>query len=440
MEMKALLNKLVLLILVFALAACSGGGDTTEKTSADKGEEEQEKVEIRFAWWGDTKRHEIYNAIADNFEKEYPNITVKREFGGWGDYWDKLSTQIAGGNAPDVFGMHQFYVADYARRNALLKLDDFVDAGIIDQNNFPEPIVDSGRVGADLFMVAQGVTMTGYVYNTAVFDELGVEYPDMNWTWEDFNKKVIEVQEAIESDDMFAVGDGGGGQLQPLFRYFLRQKGKDSYTDDGQLAFDKEDLIEWWTMWDDLRQQGVIPDAETGAEYQNVPLEQNMFVTGRTAITTIPVNQMHLYQQQFDTGEIQAVRIPTSAGGENGEFIEGAYLSIPAKSDHPEEAATFINYFVNAEEALKIFKVEQGSPGSTEMVEVVKPLLDPAQQNALDFIQETVAVAERAPYAPVGGSEIDTLFGDCASAISFGEMTVEEAADKFWEEANAILQ
>jgi len=438
--MKKIFVSIMSLILLFSLAACNSGQSSSGDgdSNSDSGNKD-EKVEIRFAWWGDTKRHEIYNAIVDNFEKEYPNITVKREFGGWGDYWDKIATQIAGGNAPDVFGMHQFYVADYARRNALLKLDEYVESGVINQDDFPEPIVDSGRVGSDLYMVAQGVTMTGYIYNSATIEELGVEPPAFDWTWDDFKSKTLEIQEAIGDQDMFAVGDGSGGTFNNLFRYFVRERGKDLYTDDGQIGFEKQDVIDWWTMWDELRKAGAVPDAETGAEYENVPLEQNMFTTGRTVLTTIPVNQMHLYQAQFDQGEIEAVRIPTTAGGENGEFIEGAYLSIPAKSKHPEEAATFINYFVNAEEALKIFKVEQGSPGSTKMVEVVKPLLEPAQQKALDFIGKTVEVAERAPYAPVGGSEVDTLFKDSASAISFGQMSIEEAADKFWTGANDIL-
>ena len=57
-----------------------------------------------------------------------------------------------------------------------------------------------------------------------------------------------------------------------------------------------------------------------------------MFVTGRTTITSLPANQINLYQEQFDEGEIRMVKIPTKAGAPNGEYIEGAYLSITEKS------------------------------------------------------------------------------------------------------------
>src|SRR5699024_10286606 len=121
---------------------------------------------------------------------------VKREFGGWDDYWDKLTTQIAGGNAPDVVSMHQFYVSDYARRNALLNLNDLVSSDIIDLTDFPESTVDSGKIDDNLFMVAKGITMTGWIYNTAIFDELGVDYPDFDWTWDEFKAKVRELKSA----------------------------------------------------------------------------------------------------------------------------------------------------------------------------------------------------------------------------------------------------
>ena len=253
---------LATLMLLLGLAACSkdAAKDPSKDGSGDAGgNTKDEKVEIRFSWWGDTSRNEVYNGIVDRFEDEHPNITVKREFGRWDDYWNRLATQIAGGNAPDVVSMHQFYVSDYAGRNALLNLNNLVDSQKINLSDFPEAAVDSGKLNGDIYMVAKGLTMPGLAYSTATFDELGVEYPKFDWTWDEFIAKVTEIQQAIGSEINWATGDMSGGQLQPLFRYYVRQNGKDLFTEDGQLGFDKEDLVEWWAMWDNLRQQGVIP-------------------------------------------------------------------------------------------------------------------------------------------------------------------------------------
>ncbi|WP_191561151.1 ABC transporter substrate-binding protein [Metabacillus idriensis] len=166
-KMKALLLCSVSLVLVLSAAGCSSS-EGSSGTASNK-----EKAEIRFSWWGDTKRNEVYNSIVDKFEEKHPNITVKREFGGWNDYWEKLATQTAGGNAPDVVSMHQFYVSEYARKNALLNLNEHVKSGTINLDQFPEAVIESGKLNDKTIMVAKGVTMSGVVFNTALFDKLG---------------------------------------------------------------------------------------------------------------------------------------------------------------------------------------------------------------------------------------------------------------------------
>ncbi len=441
------------IILVFGIAGCGGNNNHESGTNNVSNNDNSngnaaspdndaasgaEEAEIRFTWWGDTKRNEVYNAIVDRFEEEYPHITVKREFGGWGDYWDRLATQTAGDNAPDVVSMHQFYVSDYARRDALLDMQTVVDTGELDLSQFPESAIDSGRINDTLYMVPKGVTMPGWAYNTALFDELGVDYPDMNWTYEDFQATSAEIYEN-SGGEIWGSSDMSGGQLQPNFRYFARQSGEDLFTEDGQLGFSADTLTAWWTMWDELRQQGVIPDAATGTEYENAPLEQNLFVTGQTALHQIPANQIYLYQQQFETGEIHMVRMPQLPGGDNGEYIEGAYLSITKASEHPKEAALFIDFFVNSEQSLELFKVEQGSPANKEMGEFVKPLLDPAQARAVTFIQETLDYASPAVYAPIGVAEVETAFKDNATAIAYGEKSIKQAVADFMSNADDIL-
>lgn len=435
-KFKVMLMMLFSILMLGVLAACSS---ESESQGSEGSGGDQEEVTIRFAWWGDTGRNEIYNQIADRFEEENPNITVEREFGGWVDYWDRLATQTAGGNAPDVISMHQFYVSDYARRNALLDIQEYVDNGTINLDNFAEATVDSGRVGDNLIMVAKGVTMPAWVYNPAQLEEIGVEPPSHDWTWEEFQDKMREVDQAMPEEGNFATADMGGGQLQPNFRYFVRQHGQDLFTEDGQLGFERDVLVDWWTMWEELRQDGAVADGATTTEYEGAPIENNLFTSGQSAFYQIPANQIHLYQEQFDEGELQLARMPRLEGGDNGEYIEGAYLSIAEESDNPEAAAKFIEFFVNTEESLELFKVEQGSPASSEMAEFVKPLLDTPQQTAVEYIQEAVADAESAPYAPLGINEVEQAFADGSASIAFGEATVEEAVDNFMSIAESAF-
>ena len=44
------------------------------------------------------------------------------EPGEWGSYWDKLATQVAGTNMPDICQHDESQIAAYATKNTLLEL------------------------------------------------------------------------------------------------------------------------------------------------------------------------------------------------------------------------------------------------------------------------------------------------------------------------------
>jgi len=446
-----MVNKKALLFLpvisMLGMAACSSGGSGSAPASpaapgasadsASGGAKKEANISIRFAWWGDGKRHEKYNAIADMYEKQHPNVKIVREFGSFNDYWDKMATQTAGGNMPDVVGMHATYVADYARRNTLSDLGSYVKDGTIDLNSFPPAVQEAGKVNGKTLMVAQGVTMTGWEYNTAMFDKLGVKYPDYNWTWDDFIAKVLELQKAIKDNGVWAIADNSG-EITSL-QVYARQRGKELFTAEGKLGLGKEDMVAWFSIWDQLRKAKAIPDAATTEQYSTVSLDQGLFVKNKIALASFPFNQIPLYQNYIKEGEVRALRRPNDPKGKEGEFVEGAYLAVSANSKQPKAAADFINFFVNNEEAQKVFKLEQGALGSSKGNETIKPLLTPAEQRTTEAIQTSLKTAGQLPLPPAGQGAVRTLLTETAQSIAFGKSTIDQASQSFIDKATAIL-
>src|SRR5689334_6518698 len=83
------------LALVAAVAGCgssSGGGTGTSASP----------VTIRFVWWGNDDRAKATNSAVQLFEQRNPTIKVQTEYSAYDAYYQKLSTQIAGGAAPDL--------------------------------------------------------------------------------------------------------------------------------------------------------------------------------------------------------------------------------------------------------------------------------------------------------------------------------------------------
>jgi len=57
---------------------------------------------MRLSWWGSDDRHQKTLALIKLFESKHPGLTITPEYGGFVGFQDKLSTEFAGGNAPDV--------------------------------------------------------------------------------------------------------------------------------------------------------------------------------------------------------------------------------------------------------------------------------------------------------------------------------------------------
>ena len=85
-----------------------------------------EALRLRFIWWGSSERAERTNKALAAYQQKYPDIAVAGEYAGWGDYWPRVATQVAGRNAPDLIQMDYRYIVEYARRGVLLPLDQYL--------------------------------------------------------------------------------------------------------------------------------------------------------------------------------------------------------------------------------------------------------------------------------------------------------------------------
>src|SRR4029450_1357993 len=94
---------------------------------------------LALAWWGNPARNKNTQAMVDAYMKANPDVKRSGQQGESNSYWDKLATQTAGGQAPDIIQMDMLYIAEYGTRGALL------DLGSIDTSKFGEGTGASGK-------------------------------------------------------------------------------------------------------------------------------------------------------------------------------------------------------------------------------------------------------------------------------------------------------
>jgi len=147
-------------------------------------------VHITYAMWGDTTELANQQKIVDAFTQLNPNITVTPTVADWTTYWDKLQTDLAGGNAPDVFLMDGPLYPDYQTRDQLLDLSPLIARDGFDTSQLVDLAVqDFTAPDGHLYGLPRDLNTIALFYNKAMFDAAGLPYPDASWDW----NKLVEV-------------------------------------------------------------------------------------------------------------------------------------------------------------------------------------------------------------------------------------------------------
>lgn len=390
---------------------------------------------LRLLFWGSQARADRTYGVTDLYTKN-TGTSVDGEFLAWNDYWPKLATQTAGGNAPDVIQMDYRYIVEYANRGAIAPLDEFV-GGALQLSDFDQDQLDGGKVGGKLYGISLGANSVALAVNTADFEKAGLDLPGQNTTYDD----IRAMGEAFNSKNVGkkVITDGSG--VEPALENWLRQKGKALYTADGKLAFDPEDATEWFQLWAGLRADGICVSPEDQA-LDTGPLETTMLTLGKAAIIFSNSNQLVAHQaiNQDRITISNFPRISTDAPG--GHYRKPSmFFSVAGSSASKEKAADFISFFVNDPEASKILGVERGIPCSAAVREALAPTLDEQSQVALNFVANLgPLLGELPPSPPASAGEIDaSLLRVISQEVAFGQRTPEDAGPAFHAGALDVL-
>ena len=174
MKIRKKLLTLAATVSIGVLAACgNSNSDTTQEN----------KIELEVMTWDSVQQDGVQKAI-DAFEDQHPNINVNLEtIPSKGDMLVKLNASLESGKAPDVF-WQSYEASTYVEAGVLEPLDEYIKQDNMDLSNYNSKIVDLYNMNDQQYGIPKDMDAWFVIYNTKLFDELGVEYPTDNWTWE----------------------------------------------------------------------------------------------------------------------------------------------------------------------------------------------------------------------------------------------------------------
>lgn len=184
---KVLALILTLAVFVTVLAGC--GGSNGKSSDA-----------ITVNIW-DANQQKGIQEIADKWT-ETSGVKVNVEVVDWDNYWTLLEAGASGGTMPDVFWMHSNTVQMYMENDLLLDLTDYISKdSSVDLSKYYEGVKNLyTRNDGKVFALPKDHDTIALLYNKAIFDKYGVEYPTDAWTWDDMYEAAKKITEDSKGD------------------------------------------------------------------------------------------------------------------------------------------------------------------------------------------------------------------------------------------------
>ncbi|GAB3595896.1 ABC transporter substrate-binding protein [Microbacterium tumbae] len=399
------------------LAGCAGGG----------GDGGSGSTQLRFSSYGDTTKLGLRSELLETYSQQNEDgITVQFEGTPTADYWDKLATQFAGNNAPDIVNIDAARVAQYGGKGALAPLDDYLDS-IIDTSVIDENLLAQGQFDGKQYGIPVAMSMMGWGYDATVLDDLGLAHPDGSWTWDDYADLADEIYEA-SGGELHGSEDASGdiGVLE----VWLRSQGEDMW-EDGEFVVTPEHLEDWFTYWSELRESGGIVPAEEASLYKYGDWPNSPIATKTAALAHIFTPNIAGGFRANTDHQIGLVLPPVDEpGGPQGSYADpSSLLSISTRTEDKEAAAKVIDWFVNSEDSALKLRLISGPPASSAGLDALLGVddLTDDEKEVIEFTQASLPNLDPGPEPePAAHTAVSDLLMKFSQDIAFGRVSVSD--------------
>ena len=412
----------------------------TSELSGEPLSSDDEKITLRFSWWGGDARHEATLAAIEAYQKSHPNITIEPEYSSFSGYYEKLVTQLASGNAPDFFQVDQGWVAElYARGDAFADFKNYGD--VIDLTTIPDSMmIDYCTIDDQAVVLPLGYNGTVFLYNRTLLADWCDDSGNLDIkTWGDFNRIGNELHEKDPEAYMTtAITDG---YLRFILKPMLEQiTGKIDVQDDFTLGFTEEEMSQAFDSFLTIFTENTSQPYEEAVLYdtmQNNPL----WLKGK-------IGGIFLFFSNIDT-EIAGLPYDYGVAGmpmfadsqlSGQECCPSLMVAVNKNTDtaHQIASAEFIDWFLNSEEAALILGTVRGVPGSEKALATLE------ENHVLsDLMTQGVRISNNTLSLKNGAYELNSsvkaVFVEYMEKAIYGVLSPQEASKGMVADLEKVL-
>ncbi|WDH80043.1 sugar ABC transporter substrate-binding protein [Microbacterium esteraromaticum] len=210
-------------------------------TSAGGGAADGDTIVVDM-WAGSEDDTAALEAQMDVVREQNPDIKVELRTAPWGDFFTKLTTNMASGNMACVTGMNSGMLASYTSGFTKLTDDDLATAGLA-ASDFAEGSLEILSNKGDMYGVPFDVATMLTYYNEDQLTAAGTDLPSIGWTFDDF--EAIAAKATTDGKYGFGIGMGDfQWQALPIAKGGLQPVAQDGTLQLTDPAF--ADAAEWY--------------------------------------------------------------------------------------------------------------------------------------------------------------------------------------------------
>jgi len=382
----------------------------------------------------------------------HPNIHVTVQQTPWDQYWQKLNTEFAAGNAPDVFWDHLAYFPQFVQQGQLMDLSQQIQQDKIDMSQYYPALVKEWTYKDGVYGLPKDWDTIAILYNKQMFQKAGLAAPtNMSWNPTD-----------------------GGTFLQLAQKLTVDQNGKHP-TD---AAFDAKHISQYGFVSENTNQEGYWNFISmNGGTFLDKPFGQNFQFDQPQSVQALQflvdlINKYHvspsatetnnnsgIAEQLFEGGHVamiaagswelnpvsQQTTLPWGVAqlpaGPNGvvSAFNGLTDSIYAKTQHPKEAWE-LEKWLGSQQSQHIM----GSGGYVwpGIQSEDQSFIDHWQQKGIDvspYVKEAQGKTLTFPIT-FGYNEASIKINDIFNQMYLGQLSVQQATSQAVQQANQAVQ
>lgn len=219
------------------------------------------EVRVVVAHYSDATQ-EIFRGMAADFMATNPDVTIVIENVSWDNLQQRLTTDIAGGTAPDIAIIGTRWLVDYVANDIAEPLDACLTDEV--RGRFIETFLEPSVIDGVTYGLPVAASARAMYYNIDLLAEVGHDAPPATWD------ELVEVATALRDAGHYGFGlQGKEIETDAYWYYALWSHGGDLF-ENGSSGIGSEAAIEAASLYKMMIDEGLTQPDPTGFNRQDI--------------------------------------------------------------------------------------------------------------------------------------------------------------------------